>query len=86
MSRRCPGATDVHINQVVYAPELHVNVDRSRAQTIGLTEVERGEQHAVRAGGQRTGDAELLVESAERRELSGGGADSAVQDELASMR
>jgi multidrug efflux pump subunit AcrB len=33
-----PGATDVHINQVVYAPELHVNVDRSRAQTIGLTE------------------------------------------------
>ncbi len=33
-----PGATDVHINQVVYAPEFHVNVDRSRAQTIGLTE------------------------------------------------
>jgi multidrug efflux pump subunit AcrB len=33
-----PGATDVHINQVVYAPEFHVNVDRSRAQTIGLSE------------------------------------------------
>jgi len=33
-----PGVTDVHINQVVYAPELRVNVDRSRAQTIGLTE------------------------------------------------
>ncbi|MBS1820361.1 MAG: efflux RND transporter permease subunit [Acidobacteria bacterium] len=33
-----PGATDVHINQIVYAPELRVNVDRSRAQTIGLTE------------------------------------------------
>jgi multidrug efflux pump subunit AcrB len=33
-----PGATDVHINQVAYAPELRVNVDRSRAQTIGLTE------------------------------------------------
>jgi CzcA family heavy metal efflux pump len=33
-----PGATDVHINQVVYAPEFRVNVDRSRAQTIGLTE------------------------------------------------
>jgi multidrug efflux pump subunit AcrB len=32
-----PGTTDVHINQVVYAPELRVNVDRSRAQTIGLT-------------------------------------------------
>jgi multidrug efflux pump subunit AcrB len=33
-----PGAVDVHVNQVVYAPELHVNVDRSRAQTVGLTE------------------------------------------------
>jgi len=32
-----PGTTDVHVNQVVYAPELRVNVDRSRAQTIGLT-------------------------------------------------
>ncbi|HEY8997102.1 MAG TPA: efflux RND transporter permease subunit, partial [Edaphobacter sp.] len=33
-----PGTTDVHINQVVYSPELRVNVDRSRAQTIGLSE------------------------------------------------
>ncbi|CAN5562454.1 efflux RND transporter permease subunit [soil metagenome] len=33
-----PGAVDVHLNQVVYAPELHVDVDRIRAQTIGLTE------------------------------------------------
>jgi len=33
-----PGATDVHINQVVYSPELRVDVDRTRAQTIGLTE------------------------------------------------
>ncbi|HEX7158173.1 MAG TPA: efflux RND transporter permease subunit, partial [Edaphobacter sp.] len=32
-----PGATDVRINQVMYAPEFRVNVDRSRAQTIGLT-------------------------------------------------
>ena len=51
-----PGAADVHINQVVYAPELHVNVDRSRAQTIGLTAGERRQQHAVcacRAAGRR---------------------------------
>ena len=33
-----PGAVDVHINQVLYAPELHVNVDRVRAQATGLTE------------------------------------------------
>ena len=33
-----PGAADVHINQVVYAPELHVDVDRTRSQLVGLTE------------------------------------------------
>jgi multidrug efflux pump subunit AcrB len=33
-----PGAVDVHVNQVVYSPELHVDVDRSRAQAVGLTE------------------------------------------------
>jgi multidrug efflux pump subunit AcrB len=33
-----PGAVDVHVNQVIYAPELYVNVDRTRAQTLGLTE------------------------------------------------
>jgi len=33
-----PGAADVHVNQIMYAPELHVNVDRIRAQTVGLTE------------------------------------------------
>ena len=33
-----PGATDVHINQIVYSPELHIDVDRARASTVGLTE------------------------------------------------
>jgi multidrug efflux pump subunit AcrB len=33
-----PGAADVHINQVVYSPELQVNVDRTRSQLVGLTE------------------------------------------------
>jgi CzcA family heavy metal efflux pump len=51
-----PGATDVHINQVIYAPELHVNVDRSRAQTIGLTEsnVANSMLYALSGSGQAT--------------------------------
>jgi CzcA family heavy metal efflux pump len=51
-----PGATDVHINQVVYAPELHVNVDRTRAQTIGLTEanVANSMLYALAGSGQAT--------------------------------
>ncbi len=35
---RIPGAVDVHVHQVVYAPELRVNVDRTRAQQMNLTE------------------------------------------------
>jgi multidrug efflux pump subunit AcrB len=33
-----PGAADVHIHQVVDYPELHVDVDRSKAGMIGLTQ------------------------------------------------
>ncbi|MDX2182099.1 MAG: efflux RND transporter permease subunit [Bryobacteraceae bacterium] len=33
-----PGAADVHIHQVVDVPELRVNVDRARADQMGLSE------------------------------------------------
>ncbi|HEX5227742.1 MAG TPA: efflux RND transporter permease subunit, partial [Bryobacteraceae bacterium] len=35
---RIPGAADVHIHQVVDAPELRVNVDRVKAGQLGLTQ------------------------------------------------
>jgi multidrug efflux pump subunit AcrB len=35
---RIPGAADVHVHQVVDAPELRVNVDRTKAGQIGLTQ------------------------------------------------
>ena len=35
---RIPGAADVHIHQVVNYPEIHVNVDRSKAEQLGLTQ------------------------------------------------
>jgi multidrug efflux pump subunit AcrB len=35
---RVPGATDVHIHQVVDVPELRVNVDRSKAGQLGVTQ------------------------------------------------
>ncbi len=35
---RIPGAADVHLHQVMNAPELRINVDRTRAQQIGLTQ------------------------------------------------
>jgi len=33
-----PGAADVHIHQVMNAPELRVNVDRTKADQLGLTQ------------------------------------------------
>ncbi|WP_375501385.1 efflux RND transporter permease subunit [uncultured Nostoc sp.] len=33
-----PGAVDVHLHQVVNAPDLRINVDRSQAQRSGLTQ------------------------------------------------
>ncbi|HKD05396.1 MAG TPA: efflux RND transporter permease subunit [Bryobacteraceae bacterium] len=33
-----PGAVDVHVHQIVDYPEVRVNVDRSKANQIGLTE------------------------------------------------
>ncbi|MFN8003229.1 MAG: efflux RND transporter permease subunit [Acidobacteriota bacterium] len=35
---RIPGAADVHLHQVVDLPELLVNVDRARAEQVGLTQ------------------------------------------------
>jgi multidrug efflux pump subunit AcrB len=36
--REAPGAVDVRLHQIVNAPRLHVDVDRTRAATVGLTE------------------------------------------------
>jgi multidrug efflux pump subunit AcrB len=35
---RIPGAVDVHVHQVVAQPELRINVDRTRAAQLGLTQ------------------------------------------------
>jgi len=36
--RKVPGAVDVHIHQVMDTPAIDVNVDRERAQLVGLSE------------------------------------------------
>ncbi len=35
---KIPGAVDVHLHELVHGPDLRVNVDRTRAQQIGLTQ------------------------------------------------
>jgi CzcA family heavy metal efflux pump len=36
--RHIPGAVDVHVQQLMNNPTLHLDVDRARAQQVGLTE------------------------------------------------
>ncbi len=36
--RQMPGAVDVHLHQITDAPEFFVNIDRTRAEEVGLTE------------------------------------------------
>ena len=36
--RLVPGAADVHVHQVVNQPELHIQVDREKADELGLTQ------------------------------------------------
>jgi multidrug efflux pump subunit AcrB len=36
--RLVPGAADVHIHQVIDNPELHIKVDRDKAEQLGITE------------------------------------------------
>ena len=35
---KIPGAADVHLHELVHGPDLRVNIDRTRAQQIGLTQ------------------------------------------------
>ena len=35
---KVPGAVDVHLHQIVDAPQLMVNVDRTRAEQVGMTQ------------------------------------------------
>ena len=35
---RIPGAVDVHVHQIVNAPTLRINVDRTRAEQLGLSQ------------------------------------------------
>ncbi len=36
--QKIPGAVDVHIHQVVDAPEVHLEIDREKARRLGLTQ------------------------------------------------
>ena len=56
-----PGAVDVHMHQVVDAPDLHLDIDRVRAAQFGLTAAGCGQQHLYLAELERRRATELLA-------------------------
>ncbi len=59
--KRVPGIVDAHVFQVPDAPSLKVDVDRTLAQQVGMTQHERRPKPARLAQLQRADRAELLA-------------------------
>ncbi len=73
-----PGAVDVHMHQVVNAPDLHYDIDRVRAAQFGLTQQDVAKQHLHLAQFERGRAAEFLAGSEDGHHLYGGRADASV--------
>ena len=74
---RIPGAVDVHLHQVVDAPELRFDVDRTRARQVGLTQRDVANSLLISLSLQHADRAQLLDQPAEQRGLPDRRADAA---------
>ena len=74
---RVPGIVDSHVFQVPDAPALTIDVDRTMARTVGLSQKTLADNLLVSLNNSSQSRAELLAEPAQRSELSAGGADAA---------
>ncbi len=63
------GAVDVHVHQRVHGPDLWVNVDRTRAQQLGLTQQQVASTMLVSLSSSGQTSPELLAELPEWRQL-----------------
>ena len=76
--RKVPGIADLRIQQVFNFPQLNVDVDRSLADQVGLTQRDAANSLLDHAFGQRPGAAELLAQHQERRLLPDRRPDAAI--------
>ena len=73
-----PGAVDVHVHQVVDTPELDVNVDRERAQELGLTQRDVANNLLISLSSSGQASPNYWLDPEERRQLPRRGTDTAV--------
>ena len=80
--RRIPGVADARIQQSPNNPTFNIDVDRTRAQYVGLTERDVTNSLVGQSGGQRAGRADLLPQSGQRRVVFDRDADAAIPDRI----
>ena len=76
--RQVPGIADLRIQQVFNYPQINVDVDRTLAGEVGLTQRDVANSLLVTLSGQRPGEAQFLAQHRERRVLSDRRADAAI--------
>ena len=64
-----PGAVDVHIHQQVDYPTLQVNVDRTKARQIGLTQQDVAQATLISLTGSRPDPTQRVPQPPQRRQL-----------------
>ena len=73
---KIPGIVDLRIQQAYDYPTLNVDVDRSKAALLGLTETDVAGEHADLALGQRPDAAVVLDRPEDRHTVPGGRTDA----------
>ena len=81
--RHVPGLVDARIQQSLDAPAFEVDVDRTRAQYVGITERDVTNSMVVNLAGQQPGAADVLAQSRQRRLLLDRDADAAISGRFA---
>ena len=80
---RVPGIADPRIQQAFNAPTFNVDVDRTRAQIVGVSERDVATKSAGHSGRQHPDRADVLAQSKERRFVPDRRPDAAILGELA---
>ena len=79
--QKIPGVVDPRIVQVLDFPALQIDVDRLRAARLGIAQRDVANNMLTSLAGSALVGADLLPQSAERRELHRRGADAGGQDQ-----
>ena len=80
--RQIPGTADVHVQQMLTLPTLHLQIDRTKVTQVGMTARDVAQSVLVSLSGSFQTVTELLAESQERRDVYSCGAVAAISRDL----